>query len=198
MDMRAQLFRAKGYLVFKLDNRGSARRGIEFEGQIQHKMGSIEVEDQVTGVRWLAEKNLADPARVGIYGWSYGGYMSAMALAKAPDVFKAAGKHSPPHLYLCQGSDTNLALFLSLLPVAGAPVTTWDGYDTHYTERYMGLIEENREAYQNETSVVFNANRIKGKLFLIALLKLAVFSMTYGTFTVCADQIGYTWEKKKQ
>jgi len=141
VDMRAQLFRAKGYVVFKLDNRGSARRGIEFEGSIQHKMGGIEIEDQVCGVKWLVDNNLADPEKVGIYGWSYGGYMSAMALAKRPDVFKAA--------------------------VAGAPVTTWDGYDTHYTERYMGLLEENRHSYATSSSVVFNAPRIKGSLFLI-------------------------------
>lgn len=141
VDMRAQLFRAKGFLVFKLDNRGSSRRGLKFEGAIQHKMGGIEIEDQVLGVKWLVKNNLADPNRVGMYGWSYGGYMSAMALAKAPDVFKVA--------------------------VAGAPVTSWDGYDTHYTERYMGLLEENKDAYASDTSVVFNAFRIKGKLLLI-------------------------------
>ncbi|QDZ19849.1 dipeptidylpeptidase IV [Chloropicon primus] len=141
VDMRAQLFRAKGYLVFKLDNRGSARRGLHFEGSIQHKMGDLEIDDQVCGVKWLEERRLADPKRVGIYGWSYGGYMSAMALAKAPEVFKAA--------------------------VAGAPVTSWDGYDTHYTERYMGLYEENKECYVNDSSVIFNAPRIRGKLFLI-------------------------------
>jgi len=141
VDMRAQLFRAKGYLVLKLDNRGSARRGLAFEGAIQHKMGGIEIEDQVCGVKWLVQNQLADPERVGIYGWSYGGYMSAMALAKASDVFKAA--------------------------VAGAPVTAWDGYDTHYTERYMGLIEENRDSYTTDSSVVFNVPRIKGRLFLI-------------------------------
>ena len=83
-------FRAKGFLVFKLDNRGSSRRGLKFEGAIQHKMGGIEIEDQVLGVKWLVKNNLADPNRVGMYGWSYGGYMSAMALAKAPDVFKVA------------------------------------------------------------------------------------------------------------
>lgn len=140
VDMRAQLFRAKGYLIFKLDNRGSARRGLAFEGRIKHRMGSVEVDDQVCGVNWLVAKGLADPARVGIYGWSYGGYMSAMALAKAPDVFKAA--------------------------VSGAPVTSWDGYDTHYTERYMGLMDENSKGY-HESSVMSNVHTIKGKLFLI-------------------------------
>ncbi len=103
-------------------------------------MGSVEVDDQVCGVNWLVAKGLADPARVGIYGWSYGGYMSAMALAKAPDVFKAA--------------------------VSGAPVTSWDGYDTHYTERYMGLMDENSKGY-HESSVMSNVHTIKGKLFLI-------------------------------
>jgi len=141
VDMRAQLFRAKGYLVFKLDNRGSSRRGLRFEGAVQHRMGGVEIEDQVCGVRWLEERKLADPDRVGIYGWSYGGYMSAMALAKAPEVFKAA--------------------------VAGAPVTAWDGYDTHYTERYMGLLEENKHEYESSSSVIFNAPRIRGRLFLI-------------------------------
>ncbi len=73
VDMRAQLFRAKGYLVLKLDNRGSARQGLAFEGAVQHKMGGIEIEDQVCGVKWLVQNQLADPERVGIYGWSYGG-----------------------------------------------------------------------------------------------------------------------------
>ncbi|HET6582396.1 MAG TPA: DPP IV N-terminal domain-containing protein, partial [Nannocystaceae bacterium] len=106
VDMRAQYLRGLGYLVFKLDNRGSARRGLAFEAPLKYDMGDIEVQDQVDGVRWLVEQGLADPERVGIYGWSYGGYMAAMALARAPETFKAA--------------------------VAGAPVTSWDGYDTHY------------------------------------------------------------------
>ena len=110
--MRAQYYRRRGYLVFKLDNRGSARRGLAFEAAIRHDMGNAEVADQAAGVAWLVSEGLTDPARVGIYGWSYGGYLSAMALMKASDVFAAA--------------------------VAGAPVTSWDGYDSHYTERYMG------------------------------------------------------------
>jgi len=140
VDLRAQMMRSKGFLVFKLDNRGSARRGIDFESRIQYNMGDLEVQDQVEGVEWLVKQGLADAARVGIYGWSYGGYMSAMALGRAPDVFKAA--------------------------IAGAPVISWDGYDTHYTERYMGLIEENDQGYY-ESSVMSHVDSIKGRLFLI-------------------------------
>ena len=85
-------------------------------------MGDIEVRDQVDGVRWLISQGLADPDRVGVYGWSYGGYMTLMCLCRAPDVFK--------------------------MGVAGAPVTHWDGYDTHYTERYMGPPESNPDGYR--------------------------------------------------
>ncbi|MHB8647918.1 MAG: S9 family peptidase, partial [Thermomicrobiales bacterium] len=90
VDMRAQYLRENGFLIFVLDNRGSARRGLAFESHIKHNMGSVEVRDQVDGVRWLVAQGLADPACVGIYGWSYGGYMSAMSLARAPETFKVA------------------------------------------------------------------------------------------------------------
>ena len=121
-NMRAQYLRSLGFLVFVLDNRGSAGRGLQFEAAIRWDMGNVEVDDQVDGVRWLVEQGLADRNRVGIYGWSYGGYMALMCLARAPETFHAA--------------------------VAGAPVTAWDGYDTHYTERYMGLPQENEEGYR--------------------------------------------------
>jgi dipeptidyl-peptidase 4 len=138
--MRAQYLRSLGFLVFILDNRGSARRGLAFEGKVKHRMGSIEVDDQVDGVGWLVSQGLADPARVGVCGWSYGGYMSAMCLAKAPDTFRVA--------------------------VAGAPVTHWDGYDTHYTERYMGLPQENAKGYE-ESSVMRHVSGMRGKLMLV-------------------------------
>src|SRR5690606_22127393 len=79
VDMRAQYLAQQGFLVFKLDNQGSARRGLAFEGAIKHRMGQVEVDDQVDGVRWLVQQGLCDPARVGIYGWSYGGYMTLMS-----------------------------------------------------------------------------------------------------------------------
>ncbi len=139
-DMRAQYLADLGFLVFKLDNRGSARRGLAFEGAIKHDMGNLEVQDQVDGVSWLVEQGLADPKRVGIYGWSYGGYMAAMALARAPDTFKAA--------------------------VAGAPVSSWDGYDTHYTERYMGTPQSNPKGYES-SSVLSHVGEIRGELLVV-------------------------------
>jgi dipeptidyl-peptidase-4 len=138
--MRAQYLRRQGYLVFVLDNRGSARRGLAFEGAIRHDMGHLEVEDQVDGVRWLVAQGLADPARVGIYGWSYGGYMAAMSLLRAPETFRAA--------------------------VAGAPVTSWDGYDTHYTERYMGTPANNAAGYAHSRVMAY-VEQMTGSLMLV-------------------------------
>jgi dipeptidyl-peptidase-4 len=140
VSMRAQYLRSLGFLVFMLDNRGSSRRGHAFEAVVKYKMGQPEVEDQVDGVRWLVEQGLADPARVGIYGWSYGGYMSLMCLCQAPDVFRAA--------------------------VSGAPVTHNDGYDTHYTERYMGKPQDDPERY-DLSSVMHYVDKMTGKLLLV-------------------------------
>jgi dipeptidyl-peptidase-4 len=140
VDLRAQYLRRRGVLVFKLDNRGSARRGLAFEGAIKHNLGDVEVRDQVAGLRWLVDQGLADPDRVGVMGWSYGGYVALMCLARAPSHFKAA--------------------------VAGAPVTHWDGYDTHYTERYMGLPAENSEGYE-VSSVMAHVDDIRGRLLLV-------------------------------
>jgi dipeptidyl-peptidase-4 len=140
VDMRAQYLCNLGYLVFVLDNRGSARRGLQFEGVIRHRMGQAEVEDQVDGVNWLVAQGLSNPDRVGIYGWSYGGYMTLMCLARAANTFKVG--------------------------VAGAPVTDWDGYDTCYTERYMGTPQTNPQGYL-ESSVMHHVSAIQGKLMLV-------------------------------
>eukprot|EP01083_Nonionella_stella_P145234 454718_1 len=139
-DMRVQRLCAMGFAVVKCDNRGSSRRGLDFEGAIKKHLGRIEVLDQVTAVRHLVMKRVADPHRVGIYGWSYGGYLAAMCLCRAPDVFSVG--------------------------IAGAPVTSWDGYDTHYTERYMGLPSENRSGYE-EAAVFEHVPNMRGKLLII-------------------------------
>jgi len=139
-DMRAQRLCSLGFAVFKCDNRGSARRGLIFESSIRNNLGRLEVLDQVAAVRFFVVKGIADSSRVGIYGWSYGGYLAAMCLCRAPDVFHVA--------------------------VAGAPVTSWDGYDTHYTERYMGLPSENSHGY-NESAVFEHVPQMCGKLFII-------------------------------
>ncbi len=138
--MRAQYLAQQGFLVFVLDNRGSMRRGLAFEAPLKNNMGDIEVRDQVDGVHWLVEQGLADPERVGIYGWSYGGYLTLMCLSRAPETFKVG--------------------------VAGAPVTAWGGYDTGYTERYMGLPQKNPHGYE-QSSVMAHVDNLQGKLLLV-------------------------------
>jgi dipeptidyl-peptidase 4 len=140
VNLRAQLLAAQGFVVMQVDNRGSARRGVAFETALAQNMGDIEVRDQVDGVRWLQKRGIADLTQVGIYGWSYGGYLTAMALVKARDVFTVG--------------------------VAGAPVTSWDGYDTGYTERYMGTPASNPEGYRG-SSVITHVDQLHGKLLLV-------------------------------
>ena len=139
-DMRAQRLRSLGFCVVKCDNRGSSRRGLAFESVISRRLGRMEVLDQVAAVRQLTTRGIADPTRVGVYGWSYGGYLAAMCLCRAPDVFSVA--------------------------VAGAPVTSWDGYDTHYTERYMGLPSENPTGYR-ESAVLDHVPNMNGHLMIV-------------------------------
>src|SRR6266699_967055 len=102
--------------------------------------GHIEVNDQLDGVRFLASRPYVDSTRVGIYGWSYGGYMTCRALLQAPEVFKVG--------------------------IAGAPVTFWEGYDTHYTERYMGFPATNEAGYL-ASSVLPYVEQLAGKLMLV-------------------------------
>jgi len=139
-DIRAQSYRSRGIVVLKLDNRGSARRGQRFERAICGNLGAAEVEDQARGVDHLVRAGLVDPTRVGIFGWSYGGFLAASALARAPNVFKCA--------------------------VAGAPVTAWEWYDAHYTERYMGTPEANPVGYAN-ASVIGRCGDVRGKVLVV-------------------------------
>ena len=140
VDLRAQYLAQQGFVVLKVDNRGSANRGLAFEAAIADRMGTVEVDDQVAAVRELAKLPYVDASRVGIYGWSYGGYMTCMAMMRAPEVFKVG--------------------------VSGAPVTDWDGYDTGYTERYMGTPQSNPEGYK-DSSVLTHAAKLRGKLLLV-------------------------------
>ncbi|KAL5726954.1 dipeptidyl-peptidase IV [Ranunculus cassubicifolius] len=140
VDLRAQYLRSKGILVWKLDNRGTARRGLKFESSLKHNFGKIDAEDQNSGAEWLIKQGLAKPGHIGIYGWSYGGYLSAMTLARFPDTFQ--------------------------LSISGAPPTSWDGYDTFYTEKYMGFPWEHTEEYEHG-SVMRHVSNIKGKFLLI-------------------------------
>jgi dipeptidyl-peptidase-4 len=136
----AQLFTQRGYVVFALDNRGSGGRGRKFTEALYHRLGGVEVQDQLAGVAWLKSRPYVDPARVGVYGWSYGGYMTLMLLAQSPGTFKAG--------------------------IAGAPVTDMRLYDTHYTERYLGTPEENPEGYRL-SNVLTWAGAIRDRLMII-------------------------------
>jgi dipeptidyl-peptidase 4 len=140
VDLRAQMLAEQGFVVLKVDNRGSARRGLAFEAPLSRHMGEVEVRDQVEGVRWLGSLGIGDLSRVGIYGWSYGGYMTLMALMTAPDVFKAG--------------------------VAGAPVTFHEGYDTAYTEKYMSTPTSNPDGYRR-SSPLTHVDQLRGKLLLV-------------------------------
>jgi dipeptidyl-peptidase-4 len=140
-DMNAQHLAERGFAVWKMDNRGSARRGHAFESAIHRNMGSVEVRDQVDGVAFVARRwPEVDTSRVGVSGSSYGGYMTLRCLTEAPEVFKAG--------------------------VAIAPVTDWDGYDTCYTERYMGTPANNPTGYK-DSSALHAVYRLKGDLLVI-------------------------------
>jgi len=136
----AQYVVSRGYIYFRVDNRGSQNRGKAFEDQIYRAMGTVEVEDQLAGARFIKAQPFVDPAKVAIYGWSYGGYMTLKMLEANPGVY-AAG-------------------------IAGAPVTKWALYDTHYTERYMGDPRKEAKAYA-ASDAIEDAAKIKDPLLLI-------------------------------
>jgi dipeptidyl-peptidase-4 len=133
----------RGFVVFQLDNRGSTGRGPAFQAPIYHHLGKVELEDQLAGLDALAAMPFVDPSRVAIYGHSYGGFMTALAMLAAPDRFKVG--------------------------IAGAPVTDWRLYDTGYTERYMGTPAENEAGYA-ESDLAHLAGNLKGKLLVLHAL----------------------------
>lgn len=135
-----QYLAQRGYVVFSLDNRGTPRRGRDFGGALYGVQGTVEVADQLKGVEWLKSQPWVDGSRIGVQGWSNGGYMTLMLLAKASDQ------------YACG--------------VAGAPVTDWGLYDTHYTERYMNLPAANVDGYR-EARVLTHIAGLTSPLLLI-------------------------------
>jgi dipeptidyl-peptidase-4 len=134
-----QLMAQKGYIIFSLDNRGSAGRGHAFEAPLHFRMGAQELSDQRDGVKYLRSLSYVDANRIGIWGWSYGGHMTLHAMFEAGDDFKVG--------------------------FAGGPVTDWRYYDTIYTERYLGLPEKNEKGYQDSSPVKY-AGQLKGKLLI--------------------------------
>lgn len=139
-DLQAQFLAQEGFMVLKCDGRGSYHQGIAFEAPLYRHFGTVELEDQVHAVTWLTSREPIDKGRVGVFGWSYGGYLTLMAMMKAPHVFRVG--------------------------VAGAPVTDFRWYDTAYTERYMGTVWSNREGY-DQASVFSYISGFEGKLLLI-------------------------------
>ncbi len=134
-----QVFAQAGYVVWQMDNRGTSGRGHAFETPVYRNLGAQELADQREGVEYLISLGFIDPQRIGVTGWSYGGFMTLNLLLNAPDLFHAG--------------------------FAGAPVTNWLNYDTIYTERYMGLPEDNGEAYAR-TSLPRHARNLTGRLMI--------------------------------
>ena len=130
----------KGYIIFILDNRGSQYRGRDFEQATFHQLGQIEMQDQMKGVDYLRTLPYIDISRLGVHGWSYGGYMTISLMTNYPDVFKVG--------------------------VAGGPVIDWKWYEVMYGERYMGTPESNPDGYA-KTTLLAKAKDLKGKLQII-------------------------------
>jgi dipeptidyl-peptidase-4 len=126
--------------VFQLDNRGTAHRGTRFQAPIHGTLGETETLDQIQGARFLSSLSYIDPKRIGVWGWSYGGYLTLMLMFKAPQLFRAG--------------------------VSGAPVTDWALYDTHYTERYLGRPQENAAGYEASSPLSY-AESLRGSLLVM-------------------------------
>ena len=130
----------RGYIVFALDNRGSEHRGLAFEQATWHRLGHVEAEDQMQGVRFLQSLPYVDSERLGVHGWSFGGFMTITLMLTHPDVFKVG--------------------------VAGGPVIDWRWYEAMYGERYMGTPQENPDGYA-QTSLTSKAGQLRGRLQVI-------------------------------
>lgn len=135
-----QLLAQNGYIVACVDGRGTGGRGEEFKKMTYLQLGHYETIDQIEAAKYLGRQPYVDKERIGIFGWSYGGYMSSLCLLKGNDVFKAG--------------------------IAVAPVTNWKWYDSVYTERYMRTVEENSDGYVQNSPVYF-ADRLKGSYLLV-------------------------------
>jgi dipeptidyl-peptidase-4 len=131
---------SKGYMVVSVDNRGTGARGKAFRKATYKQLGKLETEDQIAAAKYLANQPYVDGSRIGIWGWSYGGYMSSLCITKGADVFKMA--------------------------MAVAPVTNWRYYDNIYTERYMQTPQENAKGY-DENSPINHVDKLKGKYLLV-------------------------------
>ncbi|MEO1519135.1 MAG: alpha/beta fold hydrolase, partial [Bacteroidota bacterium] len=135
-----QMLAQEGYVVVSIDNRGTGARGQEFKKMTYQQLGKYETIDQIEGAKYLGGLPYIDAECIGIFGWSYGGYMASYCLFKGNGTFKAA--------------------------IAVAPVTNWKWYDTIYTERYMRTLQENEAGYRDNSPVYF-ADQMQGELLLV-------------------------------
>ena len=135
-----QMLAQKGYIIVSVDNRGTGFRGEEFKKMTYQQLGKYEVEDQINAAKYLATQDYIDGSRIGIFGWSYGGYMSTLCMTKGADYFKAG--------------------------IAVAPVTNWRYYDNIYTERFMRTPQENGNGY-DDNSPISHVSKLKGKYLLV-------------------------------
>jgi dipeptidyl-peptidase-4 len=135
-----QMLAEKGYIVVSVDNTGTGFRGEEFKKKTYLQLGKLEIEDQIDAAKYLGTLSYVDKDNIGHWGWSYGGFMSSLAITKGADVFKAA--------------------------IAVAPVTSWRFYDNIYTERYMRTPKENQKGYDENAPLNF-VDKIKGKFLII-------------------------------
>lgn len=133
-------FAQQGYVIFTVDNRGSLNRGLNFENITHRQLGKIEIADQLAGVNFLKQQSFVDSTKLGVYGWSFGGFMATSLMTRTPDVFKVG--------------------------VAGGAVIDWSMYEIMYTERYMDTPEENPEGYKENNLLNYTKN-LKGRLLLI-------------------------------
>ena len=127
-------------MLWCVDPRGTGHRGHDFRHVTYGQLGKYETEDQIAAAKWIGQQPWADKDRIGIQGWSYGGYMSSLCITKGADVFKAA--------------------------IAVAPVSNWRYYDSIYTERFMGLPKDNAQGY-DDNSPIFHVDKLKGNYLLI-------------------------------
>ena len=134
------LLAQKGYIVLCVDGRGTGYRGTKYKKATYKNLGKYEIEDQIAAAEWIGSQSFVDAGRIGIFGWSFGGYMASLAMTKGADVFKVG--------------------------IAVAPVTTWRYYDTIYTERYLQTPQENPQGYDENSPINF-ADLMKGKYLLI-------------------------------
>jgi dipeptidyl-peptidase-4 len=139
-DLWYQYMAEHGYIIFTLDNRGTANRGKDFEKVIFRNLGTPELEDHLQGINYLKSLKYVDEKRMGIFGWSYGGFLTTSMMTRYPDIFKVA--------------------------VAGGPVIDWSYYEVMYTERYMDTPQTNKEGY-DKSNVLKYADKLKGKMLII-------------------------------